>query len=179
MAGHGCCGKLAPAPLTPHRPGMTARPDISCYSLPGAGTFPILLSKSQNQERGICMLATKNHERREHRRFEAVKAIYIEIAGRRRRPESENTIIRCETVDVSVGGLKIRVPQPISPGSRLHIGVPLDGKNNLELTGQAVWAKPMDDDSGYWVGLRLDDSDRDTMEKWFRVVHSMSRTLRN
>lgn len=124
------------------------------------------------------MLAKSNSERREHRRFEAVKAIYIEIAGRGHRPESRNTIIRCETVDVSVGGLKIRVPQPISPGSRLNIGVPLDGKNNLELSGQAVWMKPMEDDSGYWVGLQLDDSDRVTMEKWFRVVHSLSNTRR-
>ena len=124
------------------------------------------------------MLASKNNERRVHQRFEAVKAIYIEVASRGRR-ESQNTIIRCETVDVSVGGLKIRVPQPISPGSRLNIGVPLDGKNNLELTGEAVWMRPVDDDSGYWVGLQLDDSDRDTMEKWFRVVYSLARTLRN
>ena len=125
------------------------------------------------------MLASKNTERRVHQRFEAVKAIYIEIAGRGRR-ESENTIIRCETVDVSVGGLKIRVPQPIPSRSRLTIGVPLDGKNNLELTGEAVWMRPVDDDdSGYWVGLQLDDSDRDTMEKWFRVVYSLARTARN
>jgi len=121
------------------------------------------------------MLASNtNTERREHQRFEAVKAIYLEVVSRRRRPESENTILRCETVDISVGGLKILVPQPISAGSRLNIGVPL-GKSNLELTGTAVWMKPVEDDSGFWVGLQLDDSDRDTMEQWFRVVHSLSR----
>jgi len=121
------------------------------------------------------MLASNtNTERREHQRFEAVKAIYLEVVSRRRRPESENTILRCETVDISVGGLKILVPQPISAGSRLNIGVPL-GKSNLELTGTAVWMKPVEDDSGFWVGLQLDDSDRDTMEQWFRVVHSLSK----
>jgi len=120
--------------------------------------------------------SSKTRERREHQRFAAVKAIFIEIASRRRRPESSNTILRCETVDVSVGGLKIHVPQPISPGSRLNIGVPLDGKNNLELTGTAMWMKSVDNDSGFWVGLQLDDSDRNTMEQWFRVVHSLSNT---
>jgi len=130
------------------------------------------------QERGILMLASStNTERREHQRFEAVKAIYLEIVGRGRRRESQNTIIRCETVDVSVGGLKILVPQPISAGSRLNIGVPL-GKSNLELSGKAVWMKPVDDDSGFWVGLQLDDTDRDTMEQWFRVVHSLSKNSR-
>jgi len=125
------------------------------------------------------MLASNtNTERRVHQRFEAVKAIYLEIVRRGRRPESENTIIRCETVDVSVGGLKILVSQPISAGSRLNIGVPLGKKSNLELSGKAVWMKPVEDDSGFWVGLQLDDSDRDTMEQWFRVVHSLAKNAR-
>lgn len=120
-------------------------------------------------------LATKPSERREQPRFETVQAIYIEVTGRRRQSESSNTILRCETVNVSVGGLKIHVSEPIATGSRLNIGVPLEsGKNNLELTGEAVWMKPLDKGDGYWVGLQLDDSDSDTMASWFRVVHSLS-----
>ena len=120
-------------------------------------------------------MAIGNQDRRQHERFDFVQAIYIEIASRKRRPESSNTIIRCETVDVSVGGLKLFVPQPIPEGSRLNIAVPLEnGRNNLELTGEAVWMKPTDDDTGCWVGLQLDDSDRESMEKWFLVVHKLS-----
>ena len=129
---------------------------------------------------GIIMatnLAQSYRERREYKRFEVVQAIFIEVVNRRSQSESENTIIRCETADVSVGGLKIYVQQPIRKGSRLNIAVPLDnGKQNLELVGEAIWIKPADGVKGYWVGLELHDSNRDNMERWFRVVHSLSST---
>ena len=116
-------------------------------------------------------------DRRKHQRVEVVQAIFIEVVKRRSKSESENTIIRCETADVSVGGLKIYVQQPIAQGSRLNIAVPLDGgKENLELVGEAMWIKPADGVEGYWVGLDLRDSNRENMEKWFRVVHSLSST---
>ncbi len=120
-------------------------------------------------------MAGNSQERRQHERIEYAQAIYIEIASRRRRSEASSTIIRCETVDVSVGGLKVYVPQPIPAGSRLNIAVPLSsGRENLELTGEAVWMSHAENSNGCWVGLQLDDSDRDSMEKWFRVVHSLS-----
>lgn len=130
--------------------------------------------KDQNMAQNMAM---QNQERRQHERIDFVQAIYIEIASRKRRSESRNTILRCETVNVSVGGLKLFVPEPIPEGSRLNLAVPLEnGRNNLELTGEAVWTQPTDDNAGCWVGLRLDDSDRESMEKWFRVVHSLSGT---
>lgn len=120
-------------------------------------------------------MAGNFEERRQHERVEFAQPIYIEIASSRRRSESSNTIIRCETVDVSVGGLKLFVPETIPAGSRLNLAVPLSsGKDNLELTGEAVWTKKADNGGGCWVGLQLDDSDRASMEKWFRVVHSLS-----
>ena len=122
-------------------------------------------------------MAQNYTDRRKYQRIEVVQAIFIEVVSRRRRPESENTIIRCETVDVSVGGLKIYVPQAIAQGSRLNIAVPMEGwKENLELVGEAMWIKPVEDGEGFWVGLELRDSNRDNMEKWFKVVHSLSST---
>lgn len=116
-------------------------------------------------------------ERRQHERIEFVQAIYIEITGRKHRSESSNTILRCETVNVSISGLKLHVPEIIPAGSRLNLAVPLEnGRDNLELTGEAVWAEPDQENTGCWVGLQLDDSDRESMEKWFRVVHSLSNT---
>jgi hypothetical protein len=44
------------------------------------------------------------------------------------------------------------------------------------LVGEAMWIKPADGVAGYWVGLELRDSNRANMEKWFRVVHSLSST---
>jgi c-di-GMP-binding flagellar brake protein YcgR len=115
-------------------------------------------------------------ERRQYERIDFVQAIFIEVVARGSRRESENTIIKCETVDISVAGLKVRVPEAIPQGSRLNIAVPLnDWKENLELEGEAMWVNPVEEGEGYWVGLRLADSSRENMEKWFRVVHSLSR----
>ncbi|NQX88236.1 MAG: PilZ domain-containing protein [Halioglobus sp.] len=120
-------------------------------------------------------MSAANQERRQHERIEFAQAIYIEIVSRRRRPESNNRILRCETVNVSVGGLQLFVPEPVPAGSKLHLAVPLqNGRNNLELTGLAVWVTPAKDNAGCWLGLQLDDSDKESMEKWFRVVHSLS-----
>jgi hypothetical protein len=124
---------------------------------------------------GRNFVAREYLDRRRHRRIEVVKAIFIEVVSRRSRRESDNTIIRCETVDVSLSGLKIYVTQLIAQGSQLNLAVPMDGwKENLELVGEAVWVKPVDKGEGYWVGLELRDSNRENMEKWFKVVHTLS-----
>lgn len=120
-------------------------------------------------------MAQEYFDRRKHQRIEVVRALFIEVVRRGNRSESQNTIIRCETVDISVGGLKIYVTEVIPQGCRLNIAVPMDDwKENLELAGDCVWVRPADDGKGYWVGLELHDSDRDSMQKWFRVVHSLS-----
>lgn len=110
-------------------------------------------------------------ERREYPRIAVERAIYIEVASRASRSEADSTIFRCETVDISVGGLRIRVPEPIVQGSKLNIGVPMDEwKENLELAGEVMWVGRADDDNGYWVGLQLEDTSREDMEKWYRAV---------
>ncbi len=114
-------------------------------------------------------------DRRKHERVEIVRAIFIEVVNKGGRSEADNPIIRCETVDVSVGGLKIFVTEEIVKGSRLNLAVPLDDwKENLELVGEAMWIKPAEGKPGYWVGLELKDSSREDMEKWFKVVHTLS-----
>ena len=93
------------------------------------------------------------------------------------RSEADNQILRCETLDVSVSGLRIWIPEPISEGSTLNIAAPMeDWKENLELVGKAKWVKKADkaDKPGFWVGLELMDSSRENMEKWLKVVYRLS-----
>ena len=118
-----------------------------------------------------------NHtDRRKHPRFNIERAIYIEVVERWDRSEADNTIVRCETLDVSAGGLRISVPIPIEQGSILNIAVPMeDWQENLELVGEAMWVKAADNREGYWVGLALKDSRREDMEKWFKVVQELKR----
>lgn len=119
-------------------------------------------------------------DRRKHERIDVVQAIFIEIISRGSRSESDNIILKCETVDISVSGLRIHVPQSIPRGSQLNLAVPMeDWKENLELVGEAMWVKPVDAGEGFWVGLELRDSKRENMEKWFKVVHKLSSTPKN
>jgi hypothetical protein len=116
----------------------------------------------------------KYHERRQHERFDIAKVIYVEVVSAASRSEADNPIIRCETVDISIGGLRIWVPESIPEGSRLNLAVPMDDwKNNLELSARSVWARPCESPGGFWVGLELEDSGREDMERWFKVVHSL------
>ena len=116
-------------------------------------------------------MLTLHTDRRKHPRISVVRAIYIEVVSPGFRRESEHTILRCETVDVSVGGLLVRVPQAIPSGTTLNIGAPLgDWTEELELVGTAQWSKPVENSDEYWVGLELRDSTEEDMRKWFTVV---------
>lgn len=113
-------------------------------------------------------------ERRKHARIGVERAIYIELVRPGFRPESENPILRCETVDVSVGGLLLRVPQAIPNGCTLNIAAPLgDWTEELHLAGQAKWSKPVQGSGDYWVGLELHDTTREDMVKWHEVVQRL------
>ncbi len=114
------------------------------------------------------------HDRRKHERFDFARVIYVEVVAGGGRTEADNPILRCESVDVSVGGLRIWVPESIPQGATLNLAVPMDDwKNNLELVARAVWTRPCDSPAGFWVGLELEDAEREDMERWFKVVHSL------
>ena len=116
-------------------------------------------------------------DRRKHERINVEKAIYVEVVGRGSRSEADNTIFRCETVDISVSGLKIWVQTAIPQGSKLNIAAPLDDwQENLELVGKVMWLREADNARGYWVGLELEDTGRENMERWFRVVHFLNKS---
>lgn len=115
-------------------------------------------------------------ERRKHERIGVTQAIYLEILQRGHRRSTSNTVIKCETVDVSVQGLCIYVPNEIAPGTRLNIAVPEDGwVENLELSGEARWIRKARDGVGFWLGLELQDTSQENMEKWFKTVSLLRR----
>ena len=115
-------------------------------------------------------------ERRKHQRIHVERAIFVEVDSPGSRTEAHNQILRCETLDVSVSGLRIWVPEEIMEGSKLNIAAPMeDWKENLELVGQAIWVRPAEDQEGFWVGLELADSSRADMEKWLKVVYRLAK----
>lgn len=110
-------------------------------------------------------------ERRKHERIGITQPIYLEILQRGHRRSTNNEVLKCETVDVSIQGLCIHVPREIAPGTRLNIAVPeADWIENLELAGEARWIRKAKDGQGFWLGLELQDTSRENMEMWFKTV---------
>ena len=66
-------------------------------------------------------MADQHEDRRRHFRVEIVREIFVEVVRRGSRSEADNAVLKCQTVDVSVSGLKLLVPEPITAGSRLNI----------------------------------------------------------
>lgn len=118
-------------------------------------------------------------ERRKHERIGIIQPIYLEILQPGSRRTTSIDVIKCETVDVSVEGLCIYVPMEIKPGTRLNIAVPeANWIENLELSALARWIRKAKDGRGYWLGLELQDTSRENMEKWFKTV-SLLRKQKN
>ncbi len=133
-------------------------------------SLTILACTNNNQIAGRGLIILES-ERRKHSRVSVELAIYIEIVRPGFRSESENPILRCETVDVSVGGLLLRVPMAIPSGYTLNIAAPLeDWTEELRLVGKAKWSRPVDCGEDYWVGLELQETTREDMVKWHRIV---------
>lgn len=121
-------------------------------------------------------MAYEQNNRRKHPRFSVERAIYLEVVGRESRSEADNTIFLCNTLDISVGGLRIWVQEPVAEGSKVNIAVPEDEwKENLELAGKVMWSKEADDKPGFWLGLELEDTTHENMERWFKVVQRLKQ----
>ena len=118
-------------------------------------------------------------ERRRHPRINVVRAIFIQAISNGIAGEAIGPVLRCETVDVSMKGLRILIPDAIELGSRLDVAIPEEGWiENIELIGVARWLKKADDRDGYWLGLDLEDSDEVSLSKWadaIDMLHEHSR----
>ena len=113
-------------------------------------------------------------DRRLYPRIDVVRAIFLQITPPGSGYGDEGPILKCETVDVSVRGLRLLVPEEVPIGSRLEIAIPEEGWiENLELSGMARWIQRAEDQNGYWLGLELHETDKETTEKWYEMVENM------
>jgi hypothetical protein len=117
-------------------------------------------------------------ERREHPRGFVERALYIEVVEPGSRAGAEHRIVRCETVDVSVAGLRVWVPEEIPNGSVLNIAAQVDDwKDEVQLVGKVRWVENAENDYGYWVGFELQDSSTEDMLKWHTVVKRLQEEV--
>lgn len=63
-----------------------------------------------------------------------------------------------ESEDLSQGGISLRLPSAVAPGSLVRVTLRLHRRPRLTVTGKVVWVRPHADLRGWAVGIRLDES---------------------
>lgn len=62
-----------------------------------------------------------------------------------------------ESEDLSQGGIGLRLPTALAPGSPVRVTLRLHRRPRLTLTGRVVWVRPRADLRGWAVGIQLDE----------------------
>jgi acyl dehydratase len=79
----------------------------------------------------------------------------------------------CRTRNVSSAGLQLRMDAPVAPGSRLNVWVEVDegaDLRTLKLAGTVAWCQPDSIGESFFVGVRLSEGPRRTMDRWSESV---------
>jgi hypothetical protein len=107
--------------------------------------------------------------------------VFIEIESPPPGSLGPGNVARCETLDVSRAGLRVRIAETIPVGAILQIGVELPGREEpFYLVGQARWR--MRDKSvpgsGYWmVGFEILNSQGSDIELWEAALEVMDEQV--
>jgi len=73
-------------------------------------------------------------------------------------------------LDLSIGGLKLHVREPVSANDPLKLTFSFAGEA-FEVTGLAVWVSDSEFSSRRLIGLRFEGIDTKTREKLARLIH--------
>lgn len=98
----------------------------------------------------------KTTERRQDPRLGRAEPLLLQVTAIDEIPPPESLTAACTTVDVSVGGLRLRANERIDTGSRIDLKVDVGGRpGELMLSGEVRWS--VQDGESYLIGIQLHD----------------------
>ena len=109
-----------------------------------------------------------DRDRRRFFRLPVESRVFIEIESAPPGSLGPGKIARCETLDVSNSGLRVRLDEPVTVGAILQIGVELPGKDEpFYLVGQVRWRMRDREIKGKWVaGFEVLNAFGSDVEHW-------------
>ncbi len=114
---------------------------------------------------------------RKHPRFRVENTVFVELASPEFGSNESSTIARCKGVDVSRGGLGVRLEQALAVGATLQVGVELPaGAGTLFLVGDVRWCQPIPTsgaEAGWSAGLCLLNADDSDLAGWVALTTTM------
>ena len=115
-----------------------------------------------------------SEDKRNNDRIHMTGAIFIEVTASE--GHAQNRILICRSFDISPGGLRVGLDEPIEIGSILQLGADLvPGRDPLYLVGEVRWTEPRDPGPGYWVGFELLDSADTDIAAWRELQATLAR----
>lgn len=89
-------------------------------------------------------------------------------------------VARCDTLEVSRGGLRVRLGESVTVGAILQIGVELPGRDEpFYLVAQTRWRKQDEENPGFWIaGFEILHSVGSDIEQWNAALQVMDEQVR-
>lgn len=118
----------------------------------------------------------------EHRRFFRLPVesrVFIELESPAPGSLGPGRVARCETLDVSQSGLRVRIGESVTVGAILQIGVELPGKDEpFYLVGQVRWRMRDKDVPGAWIaGYEILNALGSDVDQWHAALQVMDEQV--
>jgi hypothetical protein len=117
---------------------------------------------------------------RQFLRLPTESRVFIELESPPPGSLGPGKVARCETLEVSRGGLRARIGESVTVGAILQIGVELPGEEEpFYLVAQVRWRKQDDENPGFWIaGFEILHSMGSDIEQWEAALQVMDETVR-
>ena len=119
-------------------------------------------------------------QKRQFLRLPTESRVFIELESPPPGSLGPGKVARCETLEVSQGGLRARIGESVTVGAILQVGVELPGEDEpFYLVAQVRWRKQDDEKPGYWVaGFEILHSMGSDIDKWQSALQVMDVSAR-
>ena len=120
--------------------------------------------------------AVKRSQRRSWYRLEKSLPVKLSVKDETEEEGQGSLTIKARTINISGGGCRIAIRQPMENDARLECRITLSSDTELVLDGQVVWVeKRTGDDTTTLIGVQFLDEDQATQKKLVRYVTEEQR----
>jgi hypothetical protein len=112
---------------------------------------------------------------RQQPRLDERSTIFIETLAAIDESTQQESILICNSVEISANGVRVCVDDELETGAILQLGIELPELDQpLYVVGEVRWCKPAQGpDQGYYAGFKLLESQGTDYEIWFSLVEEM------
>ena len=115
-------------------------------------------------------------QRRNHQRLPLASTTFIELLAPGPGQSESGKMVTCSTMDVSRGGLQVKLSESLILNTILQIGVDLpNAADTLYLAGEVCWCQPSNDEQHpRMAGLQILHANGSDIDTWIALVEAMA-----